>query len=247
MARVHEPHLRSEYITSVRSEMVRDSIGNPDWIFYYRPGPRAFREYALFNTSAARALPDPAAEEITSEEMKADWPSPHDLVRRFHFLVKGLTKYTPRPKEIGQAERLLEWNGPVKARFIVDFAARRAKETHFDVQQFGGLFVYLGEAEAAFARYLAMRARAAESAADSRAAAQQEQRYQEAYSAARPRAERMLEDMDDDRREALRLEVESTIDKSAPSMRRNLDTHRFDEAVRGVMLQMLVRRILEVD
>lgn len=47
---VHEPHLKSGYILKpIEHEKALDEEGNPDWIFLYRPGPRAHAEYAVHN------------------------------------------------------------------------------------------------------------------------------------------------------------------------------------------------------
>lgn len=251
MRRVHKPHLDSKYIASVRSEMVRDTSGNPDWIFYYTPGPRAINEFNLFNgKKAARADGQPEhdnLEEILVEAIEADSPSPTDLVRRFHSLTRNQANHKPLTRELKQAQGLLESHGPVKSKFIVEFAARRAKETKFKVQQFGGLFVYLAEAEAAYDAYLTSIARTRQAEDQRLTATEIEAEYQDSYDLARARAVEMLAGMGDAEAAALGKKAESLINERSPSMKRNLDEQRFREAVRGVMLQILTQRLIDPD
>jgi hypothetical protein len=50
MYQVHRPHLQSGYLLKpITHEKTVDDQGNPDWIFYYSPGPRAHAEFALYN------------------------------------------------------------------------------------------------------------------------------------------------------------------------------------------------------
>jgi len=46
---VHKPHLRSGYLKSVQFDETTDAEGNPDWIMYFTPGPKAHAEYRAFN------------------------------------------------------------------------------------------------------------------------------------------------------------------------------------------------------
>lgn len=48
MSEVHKPHLQSGYLKAVRFENRLDNDGNPDWMMFYVPGPKARAEYNLF-------------------------------------------------------------------------------------------------------------------------------------------------------------------------------------------------------
>jgi hypothetical protein len=48
MAKVHAPHLESQYIEAIEFEPTIDAARRADWILHYRPGPRARAEYHAF-------------------------------------------------------------------------------------------------------------------------------------------------------------------------------------------------------
>jgi hypothetical protein len=48
MAKLHAPHRKSGYILEVESEPTTDGDGNPDWLMFYTPGPKARAEYRAF-------------------------------------------------------------------------------------------------------------------------------------------------------------------------------------------------------
>lgn len=65
MNKLHQPHLRSGYITKVRWQRTTDEQGGPDWLIYYTPGARAYAEYETFSGTKSRistpkAFPIPA-------------------------------------------------------------------------------------------------------------------------------------------------------------------------------------------
>ena len=49
MAKVHAKHKRSGYIAKVEFEPITDSNGQPDWLMFYTPGPKALAEFRAFN------------------------------------------------------------------------------------------------------------------------------------------------------------------------------------------------------
>ena len=66
MYKIHRPHLASGYLKSVRYQATTDDAGEPDWIMYYTPGPKAKAEYHTFARSG-RVLdtaPDVAADAV---------------------------------------------------------------------------------------------------------------------------------------------------------------------------------------
>ena len=56
MYKIHRPHVESRYLAEVRYEKTVDADGKPDWEIYYRPGPRALAQFAMFNGRQAEAL-----------------------------------------------------------------------------------------------------------------------------------------------------------------------------------------------
>lgn len=54
MYKLHRPHLDSGYLAQVDVEETTTSEGEPDWWFWYKPGPKAIDEYNAF---AARRVP----------------------------------------------------------------------------------------------------------------------------------------------------------------------------------------------
>ena len=61
MYKVHQPHVRSGYLTKVHYAGTTDADGQPDWLLQYTPGPKARAEYMTFRrqpgAEAAAALP----------------------------------------------------------------------------------------------------------------------------------------------------------------------------------------------
>jgi len=55
MTRVHRPHLQSRYLQDVRYEETQDPEGNPDWIMFYRLGPKAKEEFNRKKSIATRS------------------------------------------------------------------------------------------------------------------------------------------------------------------------------------------------
>jgi hypothetical protein len=48
MSKIHRLHLQSGYIAKVESQPTTDTGGQPDWIFFYQPGPKARAEFKTF-------------------------------------------------------------------------------------------------------------------------------------------------------------------------------------------------------
>ena len=54
MAKVHRPHLKSDYISNLHWQRTTDEQGRPDWFIHYTPGPKAFAEYQAFTGKPAK-------------------------------------------------------------------------------------------------------------------------------------------------------------------------------------------------
>lgn len=163
MYKVHKPHKTSGYLEKVSYEASIDSAGNPDWMMFYVPGPKAKAEYQTCNGNKKRGsviateseplLPFPP----TTDKPKAD-DQPNDrlaaqaadLINYFHERFHGTTNNDPHPNALDQASRLITHHGIVLARHVVDFAYGKAQETHYAPQTFGGILQYTPRALAAF-------------------------------------------------------------------------------------------------
>lgn len=89
--------------------------------------------------------------------------TPHlELVAYFHRKANHPESVTPTPKELGQAKAILAGHPEKTARFIVDFALEKARETHFRMRHFGAVLAYVSEAIAQEARAEAQRREAEE-------------------------------------------------------------------------------------
>ncbi|HKP10701.1 MAG TPA: hypothetical protein VJZ91_01275 [Blastocatellia bacterium] len=253
MGRIHRRHLDSGYLAGVRAEMVRDPGGDPDWRFYYKPGPRALREFEAFNRIRPKELTpaddqadkDYSTDILTGDGVRPEAPSPHTLVMLFHQAARNISNHTPLQKEVRQAAMLLERHGPVKSHFIILFAAKRARQTRFDVQQFGGLWVYLAEAEHAYEVHQRAVARSIEANTEQPNADEQYDRCYEAYERSRALAVEAIQAMRDGDREALEAQAIELINKRSPSMKRTLDRDKYRQNVSNVMCSIITQRLME--
>jgi hypothetical protein len=71
-------------------------------------------------------------------------------VQQFHRQCHGLSHYTPHPKEIEHARRLIEQYGAAFAAFFLAFASKRVRQSGFKPDVFGGLMRYEASALAAY-------------------------------------------------------------------------------------------------
>ena len=253
MGRIHRRHLESGYLAGVRSEMVRGMGGDPDWIFYYKPGPRALREFEAFNRTRTKELnltDDPTDTDLgtgvlTGDDAQPEAPSPHALVSLFHQAARNLPHHTPLQRELRQAQTLLDRHGPVKARFIILFAAKRAKQTKFEVQMFGAIWVYLAEAELAYEMHQRAVARSIEAKREQPRVDEQYELYYDTYERARAQAVAAIQAMGDNERAALEASAIALIEQRSPSMRRTLDREQFAQNVNNVMCSIIAQRLME--
>jgi len=69
-----------------------------------------------------------------------------ELVRHFHKTVHGVVNHLPQSKETDQALTLLTQHGAENTKHIIEFAARKATETNFQMQHFGAVLSYTSRA-----------------------------------------------------------------------------------------------------
>lgn len=152
MYKIHQPHIKSGYISKVTYLPTRDAEGNTDWEMAYVPGPRAVAEFERFNRKLY--LEDHAndLDEKGDGQSGEAVPLAHRLVRRFHLLARGIKNYQPRPNgaEVKHARDIVNRLGEKGAWFFIEFALGEAKKTKFKMVQFGGTIQYLDEAEMAW-------------------------------------------------------------------------------------------------
>ena len=155
MYKVHRPHLKSGYLKKVECDAVRDSDGNPDWMFYYTPGPKAVAEFKTFNKNhvLSEKAVEPAIESVAGAP-----PGPgnssnaqaKDLVTEFHRTFHNVETPIPQPKELQQAAQLIAAHGIEKACYVVRFSHKNAPDTKYRPEQFGGILHYQARAIAEF-------------------------------------------------------------------------------------------------
>ncbi len=70
------------------------------------------------------------------------------LVKLFHFLIKGKNEYQPKEKELQRAQELIDKYQEEKAWFITKYAIKRIQETKYadKVEYFGAIVNYVDEA-----------------------------------------------------------------------------------------------------
>jgi hypothetical protein len=129
------------------------------------------------------------------------------LVKQFHRQYHGLSRYTPHPKEIEHAKRLIGEHGPAFADFFLAFASQRVRQSGFKPDVFGGLMRYEASALASYQRQEARDAKA-----QSEAAAQQQRRRLDAYEAwLRQRLEGLKGGLSGEQLQALREEARQRV------------------------------------
>lgn len=111
---------------------------------YFYPGPRAKEEFTRFRFEI-EPYKDPLQIEDTTSEKSINQGS-EALIRYFYKKNSGLEISEFRPKEIEQAERLINKYQDEIARFIVDYAIEEAKKTNFNMKSFGAVLQYEKEA-----------------------------------------------------------------------------------------------------
>ena len=151
MYKIHDPHLKSAYITHVRYEATTDSDGKLDWIMLYTPGQRAAAEFGVFKPKELEGADTYLHEGDTrKEENQAQQSDPDKnaaiLVKYFYHLFHGTTAVDPSTKERDQALDLIAKHGLERAHYIVDYAHQVAPGSHYEPQFFGGILPFTSRA-----------------------------------------------------------------------------------------------------
>ena len=81
MAKVHGKHKRSGYISKVEFEPITDSNGQPDWLMFYTPGPKAMAEFRAFTKRGGPATLEierssPGSQSAVLEQIQLDFDHP---------------------------------------------------------------------------------------------------------------------------------------------------------------------------
>jgi hypothetical protein len=192
MYKVHKPHLASGYLAKVSYEATQDSEGQPDWVMYYVPGPKAKVEYTALNGKSTSPPTGMQRREGRGEETVTNSPAAAEalttqaqaLVQYFHQRFHGTSDVAPSAKALTQARTLITRYGLEQARHLVDFSATAAQETDYRPQTFGGILQYTARARAAYAQ-AQERAAAEERAREERRRAQADEQLRQQYEAYR--------------------------------------------------------------
>lgn len=180
MYKVHKPHLQSGYVQKISYKATTDSDGEPDWLMFYIPGPKARTEYRKFSREhlVEGEVPEGDVDEVDQQAPPASQEPTAvqavQLVKHFYKLFHGVEDASPRTKEIHQATPLITEHGFEKARFIIEFAHQAAPETNYKPQTFAGILHYCAQAIAGWEQRERQRAELSQ-----RQAREQERRRQE--------------------------------------------------------------------
>ena len=111
---------------------------------YFYPGQTAKEEFTKFRFEI-EPYEGSLQIENTTQIRDVD-QSPEALIRYFYKKNSGLEVSEFKPKEIEQAERLINKYQDEIARFIIDYAIEEAKKTNFNMKSFGAVLQYEREA-----------------------------------------------------------------------------------------------------
>jgi hypothetical protein len=154
MYKIHQPHIKSGYITKVTYQSTRDSEGTTDWVMSYVPGPRATAEFERFNRKLYSEDHSGDLDPDGEGKGREVTPVAVRLLQHFHLLARGVKNYEPRPRgtEVRHAEEVIRRLGTEGAWFFIEYALVEARKTRFKIAQFGGAMQYLDAAERAWMR-----------------------------------------------------------------------------------------------
>jgi hypothetical protein len=144
MWKVHQPHLRSGYITDVKYTKAVDADGRPDWLISYGIGQKAIAEFEAFNSGGNAAKLPKESRQLTGRE--APQPAAAALVGHFLELrYHGRHREAAR-NELKAAQQLIGQYGEECAHFVVAYGVKRAAQDNYDVKFLHGLAGYFSEA-----------------------------------------------------------------------------------------------------
>ena len=103
MARLHRPHLKSDYIESVKFEQSTDKEGKPDWLIIYVPGTKARAEYRAFTRRGGTKFVEIEQAIPTRVSLHQTNPTPLEL----ELVNRGVTASTARQLLIEHAEETI--------------------------------------------------------------------------------------------------------------------------------------------
>jgi hypothetical protein len=235
MYKIHQPHIKSGYITKVSYQAVRDSEGASDWVMSYVPGPRALAEFERFNRKLYTEDHSVDLDLDEGGQGREVTPAAVRLVQHFHLLARGTKNYRPRPKgaEIKQAEEVVRRLGTEGAWFFIEYAIAEAKKTQFKMAQFGGAMQYLDAAEAAWKRQ-------AENRQDSMQREMEELARQKEDEELLRQAEERIQSLPRETFDALYAKARKETIKKAPAA-----ASWDEETMRGPAMAIIRRQIIE--
>lgn len=165
-----------------------------------------------------------------------------EVVTHFHKLFHNVTVIHPQSKEVGQAISLIANHGFEHAKYIVDFSHRAAARTNYSPQTFGGILQYTARALDDYERYQ----REIEAATRAREVAKArhilETRNAELEERKRQDAQRRLENLSPEERQALYARMKADLLNRSQFFRSiNENSSAVARAVRAEMLTELMR------
>jgi hypothetical protein len=88
MNKIHAPHKASGYIADIAYEPTVDADGRPDWLMFYRPGPKARAEYRAF---AKRGVSMPPRTEPFAADSRPLLANPEPSPLEAELIGRGVT------------------------------------------------------------------------------------------------------------------------------------------------------------
>ena len=172
MYRIHRPHLLSRYLAKVEFQTASDEEGRPDWLMFYTPGEKAWRDQRALDLLGSRnrpalsfapPCPAPSSRKTrpprkatplpTKQEAPASALAAAGLVQCFYdTFFPGGPAGRPTSKELNQAQDLRDRLGEERARALIAYAHREAPQSRYRPRTFGGILHYERTAGAELAK-----------------------------------------------------------------------------------------------
>jgi hypothetical protein len=139
------PKARAEYKTfTTKRKIAPQTIDIDPSRLHPKPNAKAPVKRKNESTESAEQPPEPTSE-VGERQQPVDpelTAQADGLLKHFYQLFHNITVAKIAPKALDQAISLIATHGLTQARYIVDYAAKEAPKTNFQIQTFGGVLQY---------------------------------------------------------------------------------------------------------
>ncbi|MEA1965633.1 MAG: replication initiator protein A [Candidatus Aerophobetes bacterium] len=137
----HNELVKTGFLNKVRWREDKDS-----WLIRYYPGRRAKKEIRK-----RREINSPDTGLSSNRSFLSSLDSKaQNLVCYFQNKHNQIKDYKVKKKELEQAQRLIDQYGEEKAKYIVNYALKKASRTNYKMKYFGAILNYIEEASKVF-------------------------------------------------------------------------------------------------